>query len=49
MNEVSIRVSYIFGSNKNCKETERKMGSKSEKKRGQVKGPSREVELTHGN
>ena len=29
--------------------TQRKIGSKSEKERGQAKGPTREVELTHGN
>ena len=29
--------------------TQRKTGSKSEKERGQAKGPTREVELTHGN
>ena len=28
---------------------ERKIGSKSEKERGQAKGPTREVELTHNN
>ena len=28
---------------------DRKIGSKSEKERGQVEGPTREVELTHSN
>ena len=28
---------------------ERRIGSKSEKERGQVKSPTREVELTHSN
>ena len=40
MNEVSVHVSYIFGRNKIVKR-ERKIGSKSEKKIGQVKGPTR--------
>ena len=40
MNEVSIPVSYIFGINKTLYR-ERKLGSKSEKERGQVEGPTR--------
>ena len=50
MNEVSIHVSYILGSNKIVnRQRERKIGSKSEKERGHGKGPTREVELIHDN